>query len=245
MDEKVFTEVKGWVRDLAEVVAVLAVIIIISKILLGSNLILPLVAVTSCSMYHGGSLWNGVDCQSHGVWDTWLINKNITIDGFPFWNGFSKGDMIITVTPDGGGTILPLFPDTSLGDVVIYNRDKMHSGNEPIIHRVVGIVKVRDWEIKGVEGTLSCLSVEDFNDTYIPYVKDCVSGGRCPYRDYPKSGDFEFYITKGDNNPYPDQCGANGGIALPVTDEQLVARGWIRIPYLGWLKIALNKIIPI
>ncbi len=245
MEEKVTVWVKGWVRDMAEVVAVLALIIILSKVLLGAKLILPLVAVTSCSMYHGGSLWNGINCQAHGGWDGWLLDQNISVDGLPFWNGFSMGDMIVTVTPDGGGVILPLFPDTSLGDVVIYNRDKMHSGNEPIIHRVVGIVRVRDWKIEGVEGTLACLSLKDFNDTYIPYVRDCVSGKRCLYRDYPSSGDFEFYLTKGDNNPYPDQCGANGGIALPVTEKQLVARGWIRIPYLGWLKIALNKILPV
>jgi len=245
MEEKLIEEVKGWVRDLVEVFVVLAVIIILSKIFLGANLLLPLVAVTSCSMYHGGSLLSGAGCQSHSGWDGWLDGRNISVDGLPFYYGFSKGDMIITVTPDGGGVLLPLFPETAVGDVVIYNRDKLHPGNEPIIHRVVGLVRVSDWRVEGVEGTLACLTIEGFNKTYIRHVRDCVEGGECFYRDYPDSGSFNLYITKGDNNPYPDQCGSNGGIALPVNERQLVARGWIRIPYLGWLKIALNEIIPL
>ena len=243
-------EIIGWVRDLVEVVVIIGLIIIFSRLFLGAHILLPLVVVTSCSMYHQGSLWNGAGCHPYSSvnWDSWLISHNISkekISGFPFQNGFSMGDMVLTITPDGKGVILPIFPETRLGDVVIYNRDRLHKGNEPIIHRVVGIVRIRNWEINNSEGTLDCLTYDDFNRIYIPYIKKCITGEYCPYRDFPKSGDFNFYITKGDNNMYSDQCGANRGIALPVTDRQLIARGFIRIPYIGWLKIALNKIIPI
>jgi len=58
------------------------------------------------------------------------------------------------------------------------------------------------------------------------------------YRTYPVSDSFRLYVTKGDNNRGTDQC---GGI-LPVTDSQILARGWIRIPYLGWVKLVLNRV---
>lgn len=226
-------EVKGWVRDFAEVAITLAVIIVVSKLLLGAHMLVPLVAVTSPSMVH----------TSDG-WQSWLVSNGISesdIRGFPFRGGFARGDMILTITPDGRGTILPFFSDTGIGDVVIYNRDKIHRGNEPpIIHRVVGVVRVKDWRVDSVEGSLDCLDVSEFDNRYISYVKNCAEGVDCPYVEFPKTGDFRFYVTKGDNNPRSDQC---VNIALPVTDAQLTARGWIVIPYLGWLKLALNSLL--
>ena len=53
MEEKLIEEVKGWVRDLVEVFVVLAVIIILSKIFLGANLLLPLVALGNLSIPRG------------------------------------------------------------------------------------------------------------------------------------------------------------------------------------------------
>ncbi len=254
MDEKRRQEIVGWLRDVVEIIVILSVIILLSRAFLGAHMLLPLVAVTSCSMYHQGSLWNGVGCIANVErpewieWDAWLRNHNFSqekINTLPFQNGFSTGDMIITVTPDGEGTLLPLFPETNLGDVVIFNRDiphmKKHPGKDPIIHRVVGSVKVKDFRIVEIEGTLDCLTPEDFNDTFIPYIRNCIAGASCPYKEHPSSGDFNFYMTKGDNNPATDQC---NNLAFPVTDSQLVARGWIRVSYVGWLKIALNMIIP-
>jgi signal peptidase I len=223
-------EFKGWVRDFAEVILTLAVIMIISKLFLGPHMLVPLVAVTSPSMLHTSDEWH-----------SWLLSHGFSEDvvqGFPMVGGFARGDMIVTITPDGGGVIHSFFSDTQLGDVVIYKRDRLHMINEPpIIHRVVGVVWVRDWEVEATEGTLDCLTVEEFESRYIPYVESCVYESNCPYPDFPESGSFRFYITKGDNNPRSDQC---VNIALPVTDAQLTARGWIVIPYVGWLKLALN-----
>ncbi len=228
-------KVKVWVRDIGEVIATLVVIVVVSKLFLGAGMLIPLVAVTSGSMLH-----------TSDEWQNWLLSNNVSneeISTFPMRGGFAKGDMVVTITPDGKGTIHNFFSKTELGDVIIYKRDKQHMlGAPPIIHRIVGVVKVKDWEVDSVEGVLDCLSVEEFNGRYIPYVRDCIDGGRCLYQDFPESGDFNMYITKGDNNPRSDQC---VNIALPVTDAQLTARGWITIPYLGWLKLILSVFIPI
>jgi len=112
---------------------------------------------------------------------------------------------------------------------------------------VVGIVRVSGGNISGVEGTLDCFTAEDFQNKYIPYVKACQDGLQdCPYRDYPKGDRYSFYITKGDNNPVSDQCrGAYYRSILPVTDAQVVARGFLRIPYIGWFKIILGRLLGI
>lgn len=228
-------KIREWIRDIGEVVAVLALIILFSKLFLGAKMLIPLVAVTSESMLHESD-----------AWEHWLLSHNVSegvIDSFPIQGGFAKGDMIVTITPDGKGTIHGFFSDTTLGDVVIYERDRIHSfGAPPIIHRVVGVVEVRDWEVYSTEGTLDCLAVDDFQGEYILHVKGCVEGERCSYASFPETGDFRFYVTKGDNNPGSDQC---SNLALPVTDAQLTARGWIVIPYLGWLKLILNAFIPL
>ncbi|MEA3255685.1 MAG: S26 family signal peptidase [Candidatus Altiarchaeota archaeon] len=252
-------EVKSWVRDIAEVLVTLAVVLIVLKLLLGAHMMVPLVAVVSCSMLHEGDAIGSVsyglaqisypilldDSCSYRYSKSWVnwIKKRMPgqdTDKFPLRSGFSVGDMILVITPDGGGTILPFFSETKVGDVIIFNRDK-NTGNEPIIHRVVGIVKVKDWRIQAVEGTLDCTTEQDFTDKYIRYVRECQEGtAGCRYRDYPKGSEFEFYITKGDNNEGTDQCSAS---ILPVTDAQVTARGWLRIPYVGWLKLVLNRIL--
>lgn len=230
-------EVKGLIRDLVEVAVTLAVILIVSKLIFGANMLVPLVAVTSNSMLH-----------TNDGWGTWLEAKGIPeaqVGSFPLRSGFSQGDMILTVTPDGKGTILPIFSKTQLGDVVIYNRDFLHRGNEPIIHRVVGVVNVTGYSVSGIEGTLDCLTEEEFNEEHIKSIRNCQMGGQCPYNEFPEGGNFRFYMTKGDNNHGTDQCGPGNGIALPVPDSQLSARGWIRIPYIGWLKLGMNSILGI
>ncbi|HEX55355.1 MAG: hypothetical protein DRO94_03270 [Candidatus Altiarchaeales archaeon] len=230
-------DLREWLTEVVEMLVILGAIILLSRLFLGADMLVPLVAVTSQSMLHVSDSWK-VWLQEHG------ISKD-RIEKFPMQNGFAMGDMIVTITPDGEGTIIRLFPDTQLGDVIIYRRDKLHPGNEPIIHRVVGIVYVRDWDIEGIEGTLDCLSEDDFRNKFIPYIRDCIDGKRCPYREFPKTGTFKFFITKGDNNPVSDQCGIGTGIALPVNEEQLTARGWIRLPYIGWLKLLMNYILGI
>lgn len=233
-------EAKQWAKDIIEVVVTIAVIIIVSRLALGAQMLVPLVAVTSGSMFHPDS----------ENWRSWMINHEIPeseISNFPMQNGFARGDMILTITSDGKGTLFPIFSDTKLGDVVIYTRDKLHPGNEPIIHRIVGIVEIRDFKVYNKTGTLDCMKEEDFENPYIPYVRNCIEKTEfCPYPTFPEKGDFRFYITKGDNymtNKVTDQCGISGGISLPVTEKQLTARAWIRLPYVGYLKLLLNQII--
>lgn len=252
-------KVKSWGRDIAEVLITLAVILIVLRLLLGVHMPVPLVAVVSCSMLHEDDVLGSIsyvlaqftypilleDPCSYGssrYWRDWIKQKipGQEIEKFPLKSGFSVGDMILVITPDGGGTILPLFSKTKVGDVVIFNRDNTARGNEPIIHRVVGIVKVKNWKVDSIDGTLDCLSREKFEKTYILTVTDCQQGAECRYRDFPKGGEFEFYVTKGDNNPGTDQC--SSGI-LPINNAQVTARGWIRIPYVGWLKLVLNRVI--
>ncbi len=162
-------------------------------------------------------------------------------------NGFDRGDMIFVITPNGKGKILgfefpTLFSETKLGDVVIYERDLAHGGGEPIIHRVVGIIHVKNWTVEKVEGAMSdCVTVDDINGRFVPMILSCIGKKPdCPYKSYPTTGNFNFFITKGDNNPGIDQCGS---IAYPINEKQLLARGWIRLPYIGWLKLLLNEIL--
>ena len=221
----------------------------------------PLVAVVSCSMLHQddyigsisyafadvvGPLLLDSSCRydASSTWQQWIKDRNPGADPtkYPLSSGFSVGDMILVITPDGKGTILPFFGEAKLGDVVIYRRDRRSTGNEPIIHRVVGIVNVKDGAIGSVDGTLDCFTQKDFEEKFIPYVLSCQSGNpNCLYKEFPKTGTFRFYMTKGDNNRGTDQC---SGI-LPVTDSQVLARGWIRVPYLGWLKMVLNRILSV
>lgn len=255
-------EAKSWIRDIAEVLITLAVILIVLRLLLGAHMPVPLVAVVSCSMLHEddaiGSVSYGLAQVTYPIlldspcsygsgryWKDWIKRKipGQEIEKFPLKSGFSVGDMILVITPDGKGTILPFFSKTKIGDIIIFNRDKKTRGNEPIIHRVVGIVRVKNWKIQEVKGTLDCKTEQNFEGEFIPYIKNCQQGtGRCLYGDFPKESEFEFYITKGDNNEGTDQCKAN---MLPVTNTQVTARGWIRIPYVGWLKLLLNRILSI
>jgi signal peptidase I len=246
-------------KEILEVLGSLVVILIVLRLLLGANMPVPLVAVVSCSMLHGDDVIGSISygfadvvgpllldgvCRydASGSWQEWIKERvpDAQPTKYPLSSGFSVGDMILVMTPDGKGTLLPFFPETKIGDVVIYKRDRRSTGNEPIIHRVVGIVKVNDGGIERVEGTLDCFTRKDFEEKFIPYVLSCQSGNpNCLYKEYPRGGSFRFYMTKGDNNKGTDQC---SGI-LPVTDSQVLARGWIRIPYLGWLKMVLNRIL--
>jgi signal peptidase I len=255
---------KPWWQDILEVIATLAVIIIVLQLLFGAHMTVPLVAVVSCSMLHQddviGSVSQGISqivwpilldgpCSYDASpgWRTWITDRvpGANIDSFPLKSGFSVGDMVLVITPDGTGTIIPLFSPPRIGDVVIYKIDKNAVANEPIIHRVVGLVKVDNGSVSSVEGTLDCFTKENFQNTFIPAVHSCQIGeSSCPYRDYPKGASYSFYITKGDNNRVTDQC--RGGYyrsILPVTDAQVVARGFLRIPYIGWFKIILGRFL--
>lgn len=228
--------VKAWVKDTLEVIVTIAIIIVVLRVAFGSHTLVPLVVVTSGSMLH---LDDG--------WFYWLSDRGIEneiIDALKFQNGFARGDMILTVSPSKYG----VFPPTRLGDVIIYKRDRDHlrtfASTEPIIHRVVGVATITNYSVGSVTGTLDCIGLNEIGE-YVDLIISCQNGSDCAYPDYPENGDFNFYITKGDNNPGTDQCGSNGGIAYPVNDAQLTARGWVRLPYVGWIKIVFNLLLRI
>jgi len=226
-----------WVKDLVEVGVTLGVVLIVLRVVFGSHTLVPLVVVTSGSMLHPSESWR-----------SWLTEEQFSYNdviSFPFQNGFARGDMIVTISP----TKYLFYPDTRVGDVVVYKRDTagLHSSfsKEPIIHRVVGIVFVEDWKISEIKGTTACLTKPGIAE-HMDYIRSCQTGdGKCHYPEYPINGTFKYLITKGDNNEAPDQCGTAGSIALPVNDRQLIARGLLRLPYIGYIKLAFNAILMI
>ena len=235
--KKFLSTVWSWVRDFVEVAVTLAVIIIVLRVALGSHTLVPLVVVTSGSMEHNSD-----------AWVSWLKGRGVgesEIEDFSFQGGFWMGDMIVTKAPGGYGF---LFGETKVGDVIIFERDKKHlhsTGNtEPIIHRIVGVVEVEGGEAVRSAGALDCLKLSDF-EVYLDKVGACQAGRNCEYGKVPEGGDYNFYVTKGDNNPGTDQCGSRGGIVYPVTDAQIKARGWIRLPYIGWVKLLFNFVLKV
>ena len=215
-----------WVRDIVDVGTTVAVIILVLKLLLGADMLVPLVVVTSQSMQH----------ESHdNSWMVWMEKRGMddgTIASFPLSNGFSMGDMIVVTAPTSG-----------LGDVIIYERDLHHlnfSSTDPIIHRVVGVAHVRDYNIQNVEGSLDCLNKKSMMK-YVKMVEGCqVGDAGCPYTRYPEGGDFKLFVTKGDNNVGSDQCNIKLNIAYPVNDAQVTGKALLRLPFLGWPKIILT-----
>ncbi|MCX6694790.1 MAG: hypothetical protein NTU61_00635, partial [Candidatus Altiarchaeota archaeon] len=182
-DGKMWAALKPWVKDAVEVILEVGVIIVVLKLLLGAEMILPLVAVTTGSMIHD---------QGDVSWRNWMLNRSIDesrINSFPLTDGFNVGDMIVVKNPDA-----------QLGDVLIYERDRDHSmqGGIPIIHRAVGIAYVEDWKVVRTEGTLDCYNNESIMK-YVNMVKSCAAFGMnsCPYPMIPKSSSFRMYITKG------------------------------------------------
>jgi hypothetical protein len=206
-----WNKVPELLRDIIEALVAVVIIIIILKVVLGSKLLMPIVVVISGSMLHE---------PGDDSWNTWLTGHGVTgqqISNFPLQDGFARGDMIVTMRPD-----------VKLGDVVVYNRDPAHNSqrSEPIIHRVVGVVTIEDSNV-AVEGTTDCWS------------KDKILGYAQSNSGYSGKGNPDklvFYITKGDHNAVSDQC---GNIAFPVSEEQLLAKTFIKIPKIGYLKLCM------
>lgn len=220
-----------WVRDFIDVGVTVLTVIVILKVLFGADMLVPLVVVTSDSMVHR---------EGDNSWLLWMREEGIpeeTIRSFPMISGFNMGDMILVRDPDA-----------ELGDVIIYERDRDHltfASTDPIIHRVVGIIHVNNYVVVGSEGALGCFKRGDISP-YIEKVRTCQDGsGYCAYTRYPDTGDFRFYITKGDHNEASDQCSTRLNISYPVTESQVTGRALFRIPYIGWLKLILNLILEI
>ena len=199
-------------RDIIEAVAAVIIIIIILKITLGSKLLVPIVVVISGSMLHE---------EGDDSWRTWLNTQGVTdeqISTFPLQGGFAKGDMIVTMRPT-----------VKLGDVVIYEKDSAHNSHrtEPIIHRIVGIATIENDNVL-VEGTLGVCGTKEKILNYAKNNKDYVKKEN--------SDKIILYITKGDNNEVTDQC---GNIAFPVSENQLLAKTFVKIPKIGYLKLCM------
>ncbi len=220
-----------WVRDTADVGATVLTIIIILRLLLGADMLVPLVVVTSQSMVH---------TAGDNSWISWLQSRGVkdnVISSFPLTSGFDMGDMMVVRDPKA-----------VLGDVIIYERDLHHlnfSSTDPIIHRVVGVAQVKDYVPVSGEGTLDCFTLNSFKQ-YADNVRACQEGSeKCFYSRYPEGGDFRFFITKGDNNAGSDQCNINFKIAYPVNDAQVTGRAFLRLPMIGWPKLILSLIFRI
>ena len=217
----------GLGADLVDVTVTVVAAILFFKLLLGAKMLVPLVVVISPSMTHA---------SGDTGWSDWLQSEGMGLEQiheFPLTSGFNMGDMIVVV-----------YPNPKLGDVIIYERDREHTFhlNDPIIHRVVGIARVEDDVVTSTEGTLVCHTTQSLAP-YADAVASCrTNPGRCPYNSVPDTGTYNFYITKGDANRGTDQCPGTD-IANPVTDAQVLGRGILRLPYIGWLKILMNLIL--
>ncbi|KAB1198631.1 MULTISPECIES: S26 family signal peptidase [Haloferax] len=103
------------------------------------------------------------------------------------------------------------------GDVIVYAPPSRHGS--PIIHRAVFYVDAgENW-------------YDEANESYVRGADSCDELLNCPA---PHAG----YITRGDNNGYYDQA---SGIAQPVKPEWVEAKAQFHVPYLGNLRLELQK----
>jgi hypothetical protein len=176
-------------------------------------------------------------------WQTWLSRKAPDIGGgrMPFRSGFAVGDLLVVGSFKGAGLLSKKGIEPA--DVILftYKKDPNQPGNEPLLHRVVGKIEVRDGSVANISGALDCFTPQDFQDEFVQYIKRCQAGlPLCPYGKFPRGNDYNLYLTKGDNNAITDQCSAL--IVPPITDENVLAKAYVRIPLAGWLKIFIEPL---
>ncbi|WP_174786370.1 S26 family signal peptidase [Haloprofundus sp. MHR1] len=107
----------------------------------------------------------------------------------------------------------------SYGSVVVY--DNPNSAGPPVIHRAMFRVEAgENW-------------YEKANQEYIT-ADNCEELEFCP-------APYDAYITKGDNNPTYDQTSS---ISAPVKEEWVTGVARVRIPYLGWVRLAFSSTAP-
>ncbi|MFB6123210.1 MAG: S26 family signal peptidase [Haloferacaceae archaeon] len=104
------------------------------------------------------------------------------------------------------------------GSVVVY--DTPGSNGAPIIHRA------RFWVEEGENW------YDRANQSYVG-AENCADMRNCPA---PNAG----FITKGDNNPSYDQV--NGIAAAPIRPQWITGTARVRIPYLGWIRLAFASV---
>lgn len=143
-----------WEQDsLASWIANVVIAFVVIKFLVypGLGLILgtpaPIVAVVSGSMEHDDRFvdwWNAPSCCDKAC-SSQIIQKelydklqisDVIFRGFPFVNGFNKGDIMILYSPK----------NVKFGDVIVYG---VSHRPDPIIHRVVNIENDDTYTTKG------------------------------------------------------------------------------------------------
>ncbi|WP_224270607.1 S26 family signal peptidase [Haloprofundus salinisoli] len=145
-----------------------------------------------------------------------------------------RGDLIFITEPGrfapdaGGGSSVVTFAEGqeadyrslgSYGSVIVY--DNPNSAGPPIIHRAMFRVESgENW-------------YEKANPDYIT-ADNCEELEFCP-------APYDAYITKGDNNPTYDQTST---ISAPVKEEWVTGVARVRIPYLGWVRLAFASTAP-
>ncbi|WP_155120657.1 S26 family signal peptidase [Haloprofundus marisrubri] len=107
----------------------------------------------------------------------------------------------------------------SYGSVVVY--DNPNSAGPPIIHRAMFRVEAgENWYEKANPDYMSADNCEELEFCPAPY---------------------DAYITKGDNNPTYDQTST---ISAPVREQWVTGVARVRIPYLGWIRLAFASTAP-
>ena len=250
---------KLFCKDILEVIVFFAVILLAIKAMLGADMAVPLAGVVSCSMIHEDDLLSTWSYSLAGLfpaflpapctynygleWRSWLARKapDLDIGRMPFANGFAVGDLLLVGSYNGAGILSKkgIMP----GDVILFTYKKTpdQPGNEPLLHRVVAKIEIRNGSVASISGALDCFTPQDFQDEFVQYIKRCQEGRPlCPYGKFPSGNDYNMYLTKGDNNGITDQC--NALIVPPITDENVIAKAYLRIPLLGWLKIFIEPL---
>lgn len=224
--ENWWSNLNPWIRDLLDLALTVGISLIVLKIMFGADMIVPLVVVTSGSMEHE---------PADTSWLDWMAREGLDrkqiLDEFPMTSGFNTGDMLIVI-----------YPGAELGDVIIYERDRLHdhfAQRDPIIHRVVGVINVYKGQVGKIEGTMDCVTIQDVKSR-INDIKKCgINPNGCPYTRIPETEKYRLLVTKGDNNERSDQC-SSIEISYLVNEAQVLGRAQYRLPYIGWLKILLN-----
>ena len=113
----------------------------------------PIVAVVSGSMEHDGNFdafWSGESCCNDAcsqrlIQKNYYDSLNITdrmFRGFPFVNGFNKGDIMILYSPE----------KAEVGDVIVYIANRP----DPIIHRVINVENDEGRKLYWTKGDHNC-----------------------------------------------------------------------------------------
>jgi signal peptidase I len=202
-------------------------------LLFGSEL--PLVAVMSGSMEHDPNS-DGLVCgrvappsyrgSLDDFWSLcgeWYESRGIIReqwDEFPLRRGFDKGDIMLLVGPTRG--------TVERGDIIVFHSREAH----PIIHRVIE-------RSTTPEGVLFQTKGDHNPDQIVVYVVADSLGRVSPCH----SGGVPVPCAAGS----PVRRDVPGAFAvldeMAVSEDALIGRAVLRIPWLGWIKIGFSEAV--